>query len=85
MRELLRNIIAKAGSLGLPYSDIANAQEFLEHNEFGVCLDTIVTQLYEHDIKIDEEFYSLVLGAANEMKIPEKEIEYVRELLPPSE
>lgn len=58
--SLLKVMIARAALLGLGEEDVGHAQEFLRYNEFGLCFEHIITQLYEYDCKIDQEFYDLI-------------------------
>ena len=37
-------------NLGLPEADYNSALEFLEYNEYGLCFDNVVTQMYEYEI-----------------------------------
>ena len=55
--NLMVEFLNQAKILGLPIADSNSAEELLENREYGLCFDTIVTQLYEYDIKIDENFY----------------------------
>jgi hypothetical protein len=43
---------------------------FLEHHEFGLCVDTIATELHEYDIAIDIETYDLVCKIAALLEEP---------------
>ena len=81
MKQILETIINKAALLGLPSVDINNAQDFLKHHEFGLCLEIIIGQAYEHNIKIDKEFYLLVMDATQKMNIPAEKIDFIKELL----
>jgi len=82
MKErMLSQIIELANSFGLSLYDVANAKMFLENHEFELSFDTIMTQLYEYDIKIDNEFYILTLSTLDKMKIDKAKYEYVKELI----
>ncbi|UII31969.1 MafI family immunity protein [Fulvivirga ulvae] len=48
---------------------------------YGKAFDTIITQLYEHDIEIDKEFYDLLESAAKKMKILEEDYSFMKELI----
>jgi len=84
MKEILQKIIDRTSSLGLAKSDIANANDFLKNREYGLCFDTLVTQLYESQIGIDEGFYELLSKAAAQMKMPLSAFDFIKELLPSS-
>ena len=64
----INDLIEKSKHLGLAEKHIKDAKELLEHNESGLCLDTILENLYEYDVEIDSAFlvtlYEL-LGAEN--------------------
>ncbi|WP_207513815.1 MafI family immunity protein [Longitalea luteola] len=81
MEQLLTNIINKAALFGLPPSDISNAKEFLDHHEYALCLETITVQLYENEIRIDNEFYQLVVNAAKKMKASISDFDYIISLI----
>jgi effector-binding domain-containing protein len=49
---------------------LKTAYDFLEHDEFELRFDTIITQMYEEDIKIGGEFYELIREIENKMKVP---------------
>lgn len=76
--KALKELIAKAAVLGV---HVHTAREFLEHREFGLCLDTIATQLYECEIAIDIETYDLVCKIAALMKEPAGKYSHLTVLL----
>nr|WP_256484398.1 MafI family immunity protein [Mucilaginibacter flavidus] len=67
--------------MGLPATDVATAQEYLEYNEYRLCLDHIVTQLHECETPIDNEFYHEVEKVAALMSVHEKEHDYIKDLI----
>ena len=77
----LSQMIQCAKVLGLPVKDVKNAQEFLEHHEFSLCFDTIVTQMYEYDIEINNQFYSMVSEIANKINISIEDYAFIKELI----
>ncbi len=84
MKKLIKNLnslIEGAVVLGLTEIDIKNAKEFLENREYGLCLDTLATQLYEYEMKINEQYYSLILECAREMHLKDEQYMYMRELV----
>jgi hypothetical protein len=80
-KKILNAIIDCARKLGLSESDIFDAQEFLDYNELGLCLDTIATQLYEYDIEITEEFSALIFKALFMMEISPEKYSYLKNLI----
>lgn len=76
--KLTLKLIEAAEILGLREEDLNTARELCDHGEYGLCLDTIVTQLYEFDLEIDQEFYDLVQNMAKGMQISEEEYSFMR-------
>ena len=66
---LIQQLLAEAVRLGLSTRDAANAQEMLEHNEWGVAFDIIVTQLFEYATPLTAAFYEQVEACADAMEI----------------
>ncbi len=63
----------------LPGQDIEKITEMLENNEFGLALDILCTQIYEYDIKVDEQFYEDVKKVAEMMNIAKDSWEFIEE------
>ena len=82
LHKQLQLLIDKALGFDLPIADIAFAKDFLEHNEYNLCLDQIATQLYEYHITIDNECYDIIIQLSELMDISSAEYEYLKELLP---
>ena len=80
-KKLVLGLIKAAGELGLDDSDINNSIELVENREYGLAFDTIVTQLYEYEIEIDNGFYDVIAQSAHQMKIPESEYSFIKELI----
>lgn len=84
MKKILNaslKLIEVAGVLGLDEIDLKNAREFLTYNEFGLCFDTIVTQMYEYDIEIDKEFYQLIAKIGEMMELEQEDYSFMQELI----
>jgi hypothetical protein len=81
MKRLLKSILAKAGGLGLGQADLDVAREFLDGHEFGLCLDTIVTQMTEEGVQIDGATYSEVMEAAGKIGLAAEKVERLKELV----
>lgn len=81
INNLLTNLINQAQNFGLSVADIRNAREFLLNHEYGLCFDTIITQIYEYDISITYEYYDLISNIGQKLKIDSKEYEFVKELI----
>ena len=77
----LKAIIEKAKTLGLPEQDLINATVYLENNEYRLCFDTIITQMYEYDISIDFEFYELIDNVGTRMKVSFENYSFIKELI----
>lgn len=81
IKELLLVLIDSSEGKGLEFSDLIVARDYLQHGEFGLCFDTIVTQMYEYNIEIDEEFYIQIEKVASMMKIPVSGYSFMKELI----
>jgi hypothetical protein len=77
----LSQLVKSAQILGLPDDDIQVANEYLEYNELDLCFDTIVTQLYEYDIEIDNQFFLMVSKIANLMNLSQSHYDFMRDLV----
>ena len=75
----LASLIDSAETQGLPAQDLTNAQSFLDHIEFGLCFDTIITQIYEYEIEITSEFYDSIIVIADQMKLPVESYSFMKE------
>jgi len=80
-RKTLKKLIDKVREIGLPEKDVDEALENLYYNEYGLCLDTIVTQLYELSIPINNDIYDSIAHAATIMKIDNTEYSFLKELI----
>ncbi len=81
IENVLNVLIESAKAIGLSDQDLDNAKEFLEHHEYGLSFDTIITQLYEYDIEIDEDFYEVITQIANKMNLPFESHSFMKELI----
>jgi hypothetical protein len=81
MKKLLKSILERAGRLGLAQADLDLAQEFLDIHDFGLCLDTVVTQIYEEGVRIDEGFYLEVVEAARKLGLAMEKVERIKGLM----
>ncbi|MCU0471329.1 MAG: MafI family immunity protein [Arcicella sp.] len=77
----LLHLIDGAKILGLSNADIQVAQDFLTFNELGLSFDTIITQMYEYDIEITIEYYSMISKIGESMQIPLEEYSFMKELI----
>lgn len=80
-RKLVLTLIEKAQELGLPDDDIATAVDLLEHREYALALDTVITQLDEYEISIHREFYQLVIVIAENRQLPEDDYLFLKLLV----
>jgi hypothetical protein len=77
----LAELVAKAKALGLPDHDVANINDMLEYAEYGEALSILATQLYEHTIFLDADYYQLLQSVAEKLKLPEQEYRFAKELI----
>lgn len=81
LKETLLKLIAAAKILGLNEDDLKNAKDYLIYNEFGLCFDIIITQMYEYDIEIDTNFYELVFKIGERMNLEKESYSFMKELI----
>jgi hypothetical protein len=80
-KKIVSALINAAEELGLGNIDINNSIELLDNMEYGLAFDTIITQLYEYEIEIDEEFYELIDKSAKKMNISNNSYSFMNELI----
>lgn len=66
----MKALLAKT-SYGLTESDINNASDFINHNEFGVAFELICDQLYENNTEISTELIGDISRIALLMQLPD--------------
>ena len=81
LRNKIKNLIDKAETLETEKEDIEFARELFEHNEHGVSFETLITQMYERNVKISSDFYTLVCDIAAKMNLPEKDYIFMQDLI----
>lgn len=84
MKKLTNNLlrlIEIARISGLNENDLKNAIDFLNQNEFGLCFDTIITQMYEYDLEIDNDVYSLISNIGKSMNLEIDSYYFMKELI----
>jgi hypothetical protein len=75
--KALQSLITIADILGLNEEDINNAKELLEHQEYGLSFDTLITQIYEYDIEITKDVYSLIAFIGKELGLQTKNYSFM--------
>lgn len=81
MKKKLAALIKEAKILGLPQRDLDSANDFLINHEYGLCYETVVTQLYEYDTAIDNKLYSLISKIAKDLGLSEDDYLFMKELV----
>lgn len=81
MKKKLAALIEGAKILGLHQRDLDDANDFLINHEYGLCYDTVITQLYEYDIKIDNKIYSLISKIAKDLSFSENDYLFMKDLV----
>ena len=81
IKEELKRLIIKADALGLPQKDLDIAAEYLRYNEPAIGLDHIAVQLFEFDIKIDQDCYDKIMQISALLNIPPDEYNYITTLV----
>lgn len=80
MKKGLNLLLKKVEELGLGQYSINISREYLQNNEYELCLDTIAEYLYEDKIKIDESTYDLMEMLTTRMKLSKDKYLYLNEL-----
>lgn len=81
LNDNLLRLIEIAKFLGLNENDLRHANDFLDHNEFGLCFDTLITQMYEYDLEIDNEIYDLISKIGKSMNLEIGSYSFMKELI----
>lgn len=76
--EQIRNLLASA-TCGLSDSDVKNASEFIDHNEFGVAFELICDQLYENESQISSELIADISRIAKLMQLEDNSWSFLKE------
>jgi len=74
-------LLATARALGLNEADLENARDYLKHNEQGLCFDTILTQLYEYNIEIDNDLYETIVEIGKAINLEPDAYSFMKELI----
>ncbi|TWR29959.1 hypothetical protein FPZ43_08910 [Mucilaginibacter pallidiroseus] len=77
----LNSIIDRAASYGLTSVDVDYATDFLAAHEFLLCLDHIVTQLFEYNISVDDQFFIDIEHVAHIVGMPEDDYSHIKSLI----
>ncbi len=59
--------------------DVCHAREFIHYNEFELSFDTLITQMYEYEIKIDTKTYSLIESIGIQLKLSREKYFFMNE------
>ncbi len=78
--KILGELLDKFSSF-ISDDDIVNCNEFLVNNEYLLCYDTLVTQIYEYDREITNEDYEYFENVARKLKIDINEYQILKELI----
>lgn len=81
IKESLLSLANIAKSIGLSEDDCIKAIEFLNHKEYGLCFEVIITQMYEYDIEINNEFYDLIVNIADMLDVKVENYSFMKELI----
>lgn len=79
--RILNELIERTRAFALPEADREAATEFLEQGEYELCLDQLITQLYEYELPIDQPYWELTEKAAIELEIAPDKFNYLKELV----
>lgn len=79
--EQMELLIVKAEDFGLPKADVKNAQISLDYNEPEESFAVITEQMYEYNIKTDEQFYNLAMEICETLGIEKNKYQFLCELI----
>lgn len=81
LRNALIRLIEVARIIGLNKNELKKAKDYLVHNEYGLCFDTIITHMYEYDIEIDSEIYTSISKMGECMNLSQDSYCFMKELI----
>ncbi len=81
LKHVFNDLIDAAKLFGLCEIEIKKAQDFLEYNEFELAFDILITQMYEYDIEINDDFYTTIHLIAGMLKLSENDYIFMKELI----
>ncbi len=67
--------------LGLGERDLYNVDEFIKYKEFELGFDTLITQMYEYDIEINDQVYELIVSIGSQLKLSKDKYDFMQELI----
>lgn len=79
--KALLKLIEIAKILGLSEFDLNNATEYLINKEYLLSYDTIITQIYEFDLEINDEIYLLISQIGKKMNLADSDYLFMNELI----
>lgn len=79
--KALENFLEIAKILGLDNNDFKTANNYLSNKEFGLCFDTIITQMFECDIEIDNDIYNSIMKIGDMMNLDQTSYSFMKELI----
>ena len=79
-KKVLRNLLKRFSTL-ISENDLNNCEELLANNEYLLCYDTLITQIYEYDKEITVEEYDIIESASRELKFETSEYTILKELI----
>ena len=72
------NLLIKQLKPSLPEVTVIDAQDFVEHGEYGVALELICQQLFEFDCMISRELYNQIAEVASLMQMPSSTFDFLK-------
>ena len=76
IRQLMADFASK-----LPSENITDAQDLIEHGEWGEAFDLLCTQVYEYELAVSQEQYALIDQTGGLMGLESTGWDYLRELV----
>lgn len=72
-------MMSKSFGLGEKHINMNNIDDFLKEGEYYLAFDTLITQIYEYEIKITSNFYQLCEKL--NYKLRKQDITFLEELI----
>ena len=80
-KKIVSKLLEAAILFGLPDKDASNARGLIENFEEYLGFDTIITQLYEYDIKVNKDFYTFTCYVGEKLGVSHAEYSDIEKLV----
>jgi hypothetical protein len=81
LQKSFQSLMDCAKILGLRDEDLDIAKDYLSRHELGLSFDQVVIQIYESDIEINNDFFTLAESVAKELHLHFDDYSFLKELI----